>query len=85
MEYDSDDIGELDQLAGDQSTRGFASTNQYSKIFDRFLTEHATKDHQFEGGQPYIVNQRQEDLQTEEEKKDADLVTKSIAMVGTSK
>ena len=49
LEYDSDDIGELDQLAGDQATRGLASTDQYSKLFDQFLDEHATKDHQFEG------------------------------------
>ena len=84
LEYDSDDIGELDQLAGDQATRGLASTDQYSKLFDQFLDEHATKDHQFEGGQPYRVNENALESSTPQEQAEAEVARKAIAVVRCS-
>ena len=53
LEYDSDEIGELDELEDDPSARGPASTDQFSGIMDEFLAVHATQDHAHEGGQLY--------------------------------
>ena len=84
LEYDSDDIGELDQLADDQATRGHASTDQYSKMFDAFLDEHATKDHQFEGGQQYVIHKTEGAAQSSEAQDDAFLARNALEMVGHS-
>lgn len=52
LEYNSDDIG--DDAHEDPSDRGIATTDQYAKVMDDFLTSHATQDHAYEGGQEYL-------------------------------
>ena len=54
LEYDSDEIGELDGDEDEPSTRGGATTDQYSRIMDDFLAVHATRLHAHEGGIQYV-------------------------------
>lgn len=53
LEYDSDDIGELDQLEGHPSLKGTATTDRFSKIMDQFLAVHNTQDHNHDSGHAY--------------------------------
>ena len=80
LEYDSDDIGELDQLEGDPSTRGVATTDQFASVMDEFLAAHATQDHAHEGGHQYraaaAASQRQQ-----ESPQDAALAAAALAKV----
>ena len=51
LEYDSDDIGDLDD--GEEEVCGVSGLEQFSGLMDEFLSEHATQDHAHEGGQCY--------------------------------
>ena len=53
LEYDSDDIGELEEGCDDEALRGPAALEQYGHLMDEFLSRHATRDHAHEGGQAY--------------------------------
>ena len=52
IEYDSDDIGELDEeeFDGDQGT---ATVDQFGNLLDEFLEQHPTQDHNHEAGYAY--------------------------------
>ncbi|DBA99090.1 hypothetical protein WJX77_009113 [Trebouxia sp. C0004] len=49
IEYDSDDIGELD----DEEGNGVATVDQFDKLLDEFLAQHPTQDHNHEAGYAY--------------------------------
>ncbi|KAL0054064.1 hypothetical protein WJX82_003186 [Trebouxia sp. C0006] len=49
IEYDSDDIGELD----DEEGNGLATVNQFDNLLDEFLAQHPTQDHNHEAGYAY--------------------------------
>ena len=53
LEYDSDEIGELDQYEGHSSLQGTATTDRFSKIMDQFLEVHNTQDHNHDSGHAY--------------------------------
>ena len=53
LEYDSDEIGELDQFEGQPSLQGTATTDRFSKIMDQFLAVHNTQDHNHDSGHAY--------------------------------
>ena len=49
IEYDSDDIGELD----DEEGNGVATVDQFDNLLDEFLAQHPTQDHNHEAGYAY--------------------------------
>lgn len=49
IEYDSDDIGELD----DEEGNGVATVDQFDNLLDDFLAQHPTQDHNHEAGYAY--------------------------------
>ena len=53
LEYDSDEIGELEQLEGHPSLQGTATTDRFSEIMDQFLAVHNTQDHNHDSGHAY--------------------------------
>ena len=57
LQYDSDEIGELDDLAdaGELDAGLRKDAGAYSRVFDQFLAAHATRDHAHEGGQHYVA------------------------------
>ena len=52
IEYDSDDIGELDDDM-DDAIQGAVNLEQYDKVFNKFLDDHPTSDHVHEAGFAY--------------------------------
>ena len=52
IEYDSDDIGELDEDS-DNAIQGAVSVDQYDKLLNKFLDDHPTSDHVHEAGFAY--------------------------------
>ena len=57
LQYDSDEIGELDDLAdaGELDAGLRKEAGVYDRVFDQFLAAHATRDHAHEGGQHYVA------------------------------
>ena len=53
IEYDSDDIGELDDEEADGCVTGTATTDQYHQLLTEFLEQHPTQDHNHEAGYAY--------------------------------
>lgn len=53
LEYDSDEIGDLDQYDGHPSLKGSASADRYAKVLDKFLAVHNTQDHAHDSGHAY--------------------------------
>lgn len=52
IEYDSDDIGELDEDP-DNVIQGTVSVDQYDKLLNKFLDDHPTSSHEHEAGFAY--------------------------------
>lgn len=52
LEYDSDDIGELDDDAED-TIQGPATVEQFDDLLTEFLEDHPTQDHNHEAGYAY--------------------------------
>ena len=52
IEYDSDDIGELDEDAED-TIQGPATVEQFDSLLNEFLEDHPTQDHNHEAGFAY--------------------------------
>lgn len=52
LEYDSDDIGELDDDAEDMM-QGPATVQQFDNLLTEFLEDHPTQDHNHEAGYAY--------------------------------
>lgn len=52
IEYDSDDIGELDEDL-DNAIQGAVSVDQYDKLLNKFLDDHPTSNHVHEAGFEY--------------------------------
>ena len=52
IEYDSDDIGELDDDA-DHANQGPATVEQFDNLLNEFLDDHSTQDHTHEAGFAY--------------------------------
>lgn len=52
IEYDSDDIGELDKDS-DHMIQGPATVEQFGNLLDEFLEDHPTQDHNHEAGYAY--------------------------------
>ena len=52
IEYDSDDIGELDEDS-DNVIQGTVSVYQYDKLLNKFLDDHPTSSHEHEAGFAY--------------------------------
>ena len=55
IEYDSDDIGELD----DEEGNGVATVDQFDSLLTEFLEQHPTQDHNHEAGYAYNTAGRQ--------------------------
>lgn len=54
IEYDADDIGELDDDM-DDAVQGSAKLEQYNKVFNKFLDDHPTANHVHEAGYAYSI------------------------------
>lgn len=52
LEYDSDDIGELDNDSEDM-IQGPATVEQFDNLMTEFLEDHPTQDHNHEAGYAY--------------------------------
>lgn len=52
IEYDSDDIGELDEDS-DNAIQGAVSVDQYDKLLSKFLDDHPVSNHVHEAGFEY--------------------------------
>ena len=52
LEYDSDDIGDLDDDAEDM-IQGPATVEQFDNLLTEFLEDHPTQDHNHEAGYAY--------------------------------
>ncbi len=52
IEYDSDDIGELDDEEGN-GIQGVATVDQFDSLLTEFLEQHPTQDHNHEAGYAY--------------------------------
>lgn len=52
LEYDSDDIGELDDDA-EEAIQGPATVEQFDDLLTEFLEDHPTQDHNHEAGYAY--------------------------------
>lgn len=52
LEYDSDDIGDLDDDAED-TIQGPATVEQFDNLLTEFLEDHPTQDHNHEAGYAY--------------------------------
>lgn len=53
LEYDSDEIGELDTYEDHPSLKGTATTDRFGKVLDNFLAVHNTQDHAHDSGHAY--------------------------------
>jgi len=53
LEYDSDDIGELDEIEMDPAARSSDHTDRFERIMDTFLQVHNTQDHAHDSGHEY--------------------------------
>ena len=52
IEYDSDDIGDLDDEEG-ATNQGAATVDQFDNLLTEFLEQHPTQDHNHEAGYAY--------------------------------
>ena len=53
LQYDSDEIGELDEMEGNGEMEGTVSVDQFQDVLDDFLDNHRTADHAHEAGFQY--------------------------------